>query len=124
MNPTLKRLEEIEAVCHEDAHLVGWLCARLRDALAVIAQAPLAEATAAYRRLFGHAEVGEMLPAKLPLSPRAPHQAHPVNMYDCGKLRNTPPKVLQNRPPFSSEQHRFHSTFREKALFFFAFTSL
>ena len=36
MNPTLKRLEEIEAVCHEDAHLVGWLCARLRDALEVL----------------------------------------------------------------------------------------
>ena len=98
MNPTLKRLEEIEAVCHEDAHLVGWLCARLRDALAVIAQAPLAEATAAYRRLFGHAEVGEMLPAKLPLghefrfdaylSPRIVGRKHFERCGRCGQPRS------------------------------------
>ena len=76
MNPTLKRLEEIEAGkgyrLLSDPQDFEWLCARLRDALAVIAQAPLAEATAAYRRLFGHAEVGEMLPAKLPLAEEVP----------------------------------------------------
>lgn len=108
MNPTLKRLEEIEAVCHEDAHLVGWLCARLRDALEVIEALHIKECrrdllplsgypfihasndpkwtfgtcgdeavVAAYRRLFGEEEVGEMLPAKLPLG-------HPYSTFVDG----------------------------------------
>lgn len=61
MSDTLKRLEEIEAalsgfkrrVNYDD---IGWLCTRLRDALAVIGRygEPWdATKAAAYRRLFG-----------------------------------------------------------------------